>query len=461
MSQDQVLRRESYGPKSRVVGERGARTRQHIVEVTLRLFADQGFHETSVDDIAKAAEVSRATLYQYFESKDDIFVELLDECGSALMRVVRRLGPLGPTAEGFDNLHWWLGEWAYVYDKYATMFRQWAHVDTPSVSLPALVGGFLDAYAKRIADRLDRSQLVADDTPWADGRVLATALAAVVHRVNYFRHSGVSRGLRDEAILDTLAVTVQLVLFPDTPPQALASVGLDTSEGRLVAAQHLSPTPVPRPDRFDQLSDRALGTVRQILDAAGRTFAARGYHGTNVDHVVSEAGLARGTFYKYFRDKLDLLTACAEEAAAELREHAILFEAIEPGPDEPAALRAWVREFLGLHQRYAGVIRVWIEDDPSDPVVRTIGIDVSANAEAAFHSVLGRVTRPYPFNLDAAGLVLFALLDRVPVAMSAAEATEGTGRTPPEETTDSVVETIAWFIERGLLNGWPGMQLAG
>jgi len=127
-SENETFRREGYGPSSLAVGERGARTRQRIVEETLRLFETQGFHATSVEGIAKAAGTSRSTLYQYFESKEQIFVELLDECGSALMRVVRRIGPLGPTRLGFDNLHWWLGEWAYVYDKYATMFVQWASV---------------------------------------------------------------------------------------------------------------------------------------------------------------------------------------------------------------------------------------------------------------------------------------------------------------------------------------------
>ena len=111
-SENETFRREGYGPTSPAVGERGARTRQRIVEETLRLFEAQGFHATSVDGIAKAAGTSRSTLYQYFESKEQIFVELLDECGSALMRVVRRIGPLGPTRLGFDNLHWWLGEWA-------------------------------------------------------------------------------------------------------------------------------------------------------------------------------------------------------------------------------------------------------------------------------------------------------------------------------------------------------------
>src|ERR1700743_3535060 len=182
-SENETFRREGYGPSSLVVGERGARTRQRIVEETLRLFETQGFHATSVDGIAKAAGTSRSTLYQYFESKEQIFVELLDECGSALMRVVRRIGPLGPTALGFDNLHWWLGEWAWVYDRYATMFVQWATVDSPEATIAGLVHGSPRAYARRIADRLASSGVDGIDPAAA-----ATVMATLVHRFNYFRH---------------------------------------------------------------------------------------------------------------------------------------------------------------------------------------------------------------------------------------------------------------------------------
>src|SRR6202046_5900026 len=99
-SENETFRREGYGPTSLVVGERGARTRQRIIEEPLRLFETQGFHATSVDGIAKAAGTSRSTLYQYFESKEQIFVELLEECGSALMRGVRRVGAFGPAPRG-------------------------------------------------------------------------------------------------------------------------------------------------------------------------------------------------------------------------------------------------------------------------------------------------------------------------------------------------------------------------
>ena len=77
MSEASIVRRASYGPNSPAVGARGASTRTRITEVSLDLFGRLGYLDTSVDAIAKGAGVSRATLYQYFEGKDEIFVELL------------------------------------------------------------------------------------------------------------------------------------------------------------------------------------------------------------------------------------------------------------------------------------------------------------------------------------------------------------------------------------------------
>lgn len=41
----------------------------------------------------------------------------------------------------------------------------------------------------------------------------------------------------------------------------------------------------------------------QILDCAAELFAEKGYHATNITDIVTRAGVARGTFYLYFKDK--------------------------------------------------------------------------------------------------------------------------------------------------------------
>jgi AcrR family transcriptional regulator len=47
-------------------------TREKIERVALQLFAERGYDETTLADIADAADVSRRTIFAYFESKEDI-----------------------------------------------------------------------------------------------------------------------------------------------------------------------------------------------------------------------------------------------------------------------------------------------------------------------------------------------------------------------------------------------------
>ena len=114
----------------------------------------RGLQGTSVEDIAEAAGVSRATLYQYFESKEQLFIEQIRAAAADLLRVIRRLGPIGPTAEGYDNLHWWLGEWAWVQDKYKALYLQSAVVESPDHALRPLIAESIVSYVSALSPRL-------------------------------------------------------------------------------------------------------------------------------------------------------------------------------------------------------------------------------------------------------------------------------------------------------------------
>ena len=50
----------------------------------------------------------------------------------------------------------------------------------------------------------------------------------------------------------------------------------------------------------------------EILDVAQRRFYQDGYEQTSVQDIISEVGIAKGTFYHYFSSKLDLLDAMIE-----------------------------------------------------------------------------------------------------------------------------------------------------
>ncbi len=56
-----------------------AQRRAAILQAALVVFADHGFHTASIDDIARAAGVSKALIYEHFASKQELYASLLDQ----------------------------------------------------------------------------------------------------------------------------------------------------------------------------------------------------------------------------------------------------------------------------------------------------------------------------------------------------------------------------------------------
>ena len=79
----------------------------------------------------------------------------------------------------------------------------------------------------------------------------------------------------------------------------------------------------------------------QILDAAVRCFARRGYYATTIEDVVQETGLSRGALYLYFPSKQDLVFALIE------REFTLFLEKVEHISASPLTARAKL-EYLFL-----------------------------------------------------------------------------------------------------------------
>ena len=74
-----------------------ARTRASLREHALRLFREQGYQATTVEQIAAAAEVSPSTFFRYFPTKEDLVLQ--DDMDTRLMAAFEQQPPgLGPIA---------------------------------------------------------------------------------------------------------------------------------------------------------------------------------------------------------------------------------------------------------------------------------------------------------------------------------------------------------------------------
>src|SRR3954468_22035898 len=59
--------------------------RRQLLDVALDIFAERGFHSTSMDEVANAAGVTKPVLYQHFPSKRALYVELLEDVGNQML----------------------------------------------------------------------------------------------------------------------------------------------------------------------------------------------------------------------------------------------------------------------------------------------------------------------------------------------------------------------------------------
>src|SRR5690242_11581774 len=67
---------------------RGQRTREKLLRAAETLFGDKGYEHASIADITREAEVALGTFYVYFPDKQSIFVEVVDELGARLRRLL-------------------------------------------------------------------------------------------------------------------------------------------------------------------------------------------------------------------------------------------------------------------------------------------------------------------------------------------------------------------------------------
>lgn len=93
----------------KVVPEYKQQAREKIMEHALKMFSERGYHRTRMTDIASGMGVSKGAIYEYFPSKEQLFIEAIRHHGEKRGRTVRGFLDRGSlksmsTAEFFDEM---------------------------------------------------------------------------------------------------------------------------------------------------------------------------------------------------------------------------------------------------------------------------------------------------------------------------------------------------------------------
>ncbi|MFW0789916.1 TetR/AcrR family transcriptional regulator [Gordonia sp. CPCC 205333] len=128
-----------------------ARTTARIMDAAEGLFAENGFHATSIEDICRGAGVSRSAFYANFPNKDEVFLGLFDRHAINLVSEIER------GAQEVKSLEGVVAVTLEVLSEQGADERQWALLSTEFSIYAARNAAAAAALNER--DRALRSQL--------------------------------------------------------------------------------------------------------------------------------------------------------------------------------------------------------------------------------------------------------------------------------------------------------------
>jgi AcrR family transcriptional regulator len=179
--------------------------RAGILDAALAVFSARGFHSSSIDDIAREAGISKALIYEHFESKQGLYADLLERNANELFeRLASALAGVDVDsgavrlATGLDAFFSFVEE---RRDAWRILFRDVVDPETSAV-LGRMVEQVTAVVAALIAQ--DPGAKVRDEDNDQGIRVLAQMLVGAVQSVaNWWaEHPEVAREHAVEMVMD-------------------------------------------------------------------------------------------------------------------------------------------------------------------------------------------------------------------------------------------------------------------
>jgi AcrR family transcriptional regulator len=171
------------------------------------------------------------------------------------------------------------------------------------------------------------------------------------------------------------------------------------------------------PNRFERRREK---TRVDLLEAAERVIARKGYHNTRIADIASEADVGLGTFYLHFKTKNEIFIELIDYGAGHLREELV---AAKAGIHDPAEkLRITINTILDAAAQAPESFRIVFGHGPAflDLMVRVhqtfiddLRIDlepaIGSQADAVAHLTIGMLSQAITWLLEREDLSLAEL----------------------------------------------------
>jgi TetR/AcrR family transcriptional regulator, fatty acid metabolism regulator protein len=154
---------------------------------------------------------------------------------------------------------------------------------------------------------------------------------------------------------------------------------------------------------------------RQILEAAVRAFARRGYHACRVGEIAEEAGVAYGLVYHYFGSKEEVLESIFRDTWTQML--ARIREVAESGEPAGEQVRKVTALLLRTWRRDPDLVRVLVREVTRSPEQLRRQIDEIGHAYDALEQVIanGQKTGEFRSDVDSqiAATIFYGALEEV------------------------------------------------
>jgi AcrR family transcriptional regulator len=203
---------------------RRAMTRQHLLDAAAIVFTRNGFHGSTLDEVAATAGFTKGAVYSNFKSKDELFLALLDERIERQFAVASEVLDSGPHESSVQypvvrellhsNRFFWEDSWTTLYLEFVVYSRR-----NPEAAAK------LAASARRtralVTDMVEREYATVGTTSkYPTGHLAEISLAL-------FGGLGMDRLVDPDSVTDATLDTVLMFLYDsmgvDDPPPADAS----------------------------------------------------------------------------------------------------------------------------------------------------------------------------------------------------------------------------------------------
>jgi AcrR family transcriptional regulator len=194
---------------------RRAMTRQHLLDAAAIVVARNGFHGSTLDEVAATAGFTKGAVYSNFKSKDDLFLELLNDRIDRQFAVVSEVLESGShdMAEQFPRIRELFGGATFWDDTFTTLWLEFVLYARRNPEAQAKLAASLERSRAQVQALIEHEHAAIGAKPSYPTRDLAEIFLAL------FNGLGIDRLVNPSVVTDQTLDTTLAFLY--------AAMGMD------------------------------------------------------------------------------------------------------------------------------------------------------------------------------------------------------------------------------------------